>query len=147
MTQKINKFWQRFLEKNNLPQSTTFTESFYFEFTEKPANKLLKLVKENKKVATTSLLIKNEEIAKQGDFSIVTTFKGTPKAVIQTQKVLVMPFKEMTFEIAKLEGEDECLDTWIKNHVAFFKEEGEEKGYSFTYDMPIFSEEFELVYK
>ena len=58
-----------------------------------------------------------------------------------------MTFKEMTFEIAKLEGEDECLDTWIKNLVAFFKEEGEEKGYSFTYDMPIFFEEFELVYK
>ena len=146
MTQKINKFWQRFLEKNNLPQSTTFTESFYFEFTEKPANKLLKLVKENKKVATTSLLIKNEEIAKQGDFSIVTTFKGTPKAVIQTQKVLVMPFKEMTFELAKLEGEDKTFESWKQKHIAFLSEVAKLKNMNFDENSLIVFEIFKTIY-
>ena len=35
-----------------------------------------------------------------------------------------MADKEITFEIARLEGEDDCLESWQKNHERFFAEEG-----------------------
>lgn len=143
----IETYWKDFLKNNNLNQDLKYFESFSFGINDSQAEELLKLVLDGKKKATTSAYLEEEKYPKINDYSIVLDSKGQASCIIQTKKIRIMTFKEMTFEIAKLEGEDECLDTWIKNHIALFKEEGEEKGYSFTYDMPIFFEEFELVYK
>ena len=56
-----------------------------------------------------------------------------------------MPYKDITFEIAVLEGEDDSLESWRKNHEKFFKEEGRLLGYEFSEDMPVIFEEFEVV--
>jgi len=53
----------------------------------------------------------------------------------------------MTFEICKREGEDECLETWLRGHVRFFTEEGKAMGYEFNEDMLIVFEDFEVVYQ
>ena len=148
---KIELFWDRFLEEKGLSKRTKYVESFYFDLEEESANKLLEMVLIGKKKATTSSLeswkINNLGSPKVGDYSIVTDWNGTPRCVIQTKNIIIIPFREMTYEICQREGEDECLETWRQNHVNFFAEEGNEMGYEFTEDMMIVFEDFKVIYQ
>lgn len=51
----------------------------------------------------------------------------------------------MTYDIVKMEGEDDTLESWQKTHKRFFTEEGKKLGYDFSEDMPVVFEEFEVV--
>ena len=124
-------------------------EKWHFEMNEKACNYLLDLVLKGKKSATSSSLdgykCSEEEIPKVGDLSVITDWNGNPGCIIRTTNVLVIPFKDITFEIAKKEGEDDNLDSWRKNHIEFFKEEGKELGYQFNENMKVVFEEFEVI--
>ena len=124
-------------------------EKWHFEITEKSCNHLLELVLIGKKRATSSSLegyqIEGEEIPKVGDMSVITDWDGNPRCVIKTTSVRIIPYKDITFDIAKLEGEDDNLDSWRENHEKFFTEEGKEVGYEFSKDMDVVFEEFEVI--
>lgn len=124
-------------------------EKWHFEMNEKVCNYLLDLVLKGKKRATSSSLdgfkFSEEKIPKAGDLSVITDWNGNPCCIIRSTNVLVIPFKDITFEIAKKEGEDDNLDSWRKNHIEFFKEEGKELGYQFNENMKVVFEEFEVI--
>lgn len=147
----IEEFWNRFLADKKLDQNTRYLEAFHFEMTEKLANLLLDMVLAGQKKATASSLISWEAegaMPKAGDYSIVTDWAGNPHCVIQTTKVTLLPFKDVDYELCKKEGEDDCLESWRKGHIAFFTAEGkDELNYEFTEDMIVVFEEFEVVYK
>ena len=147
----IEDFWHRFLIEKRLSPDSTYFDCFHFELTEKWAEELLRLVLIGKKKATASSLYafekENLRLPEVGDFSIVTNWAGEPKCVIQTSKVRILPFREMTYDICKLEGEDDTLASWQRGHQRFFTEEGKELGYEFTEDRPVVFEEFEVVYQ
>lgn len=148
---KINKYWNEFLEFKGLDKGTTYLESFHFELSEKLANELLQLVLIGKKKATASSLLSwqaEDKVPKEGDYSIVTDWNGNPKCVIQTTKVTILPFKDVDYELCKKEGEDDSLESWREGHRKFFKEEGRSYlNYEFTEDLLVVFEEFEIVYK
>ena len=123
-------------------------EKWHFELTEIACNYLLDLVLKGKKLATSSSYDgyeEDEEMPKVGDLSVITDWDGNPRCVIRTTNVRIIPFKDITYDIAKLEGEDENLESWRKTHEKFFKAEGEELGYTFSDDMKVLFEEFEVV--
>ena len=62
-----------------------------------------------------------------------------------TTAVRVMRYGDITFDIAKLEGEDDSLESWRRNHERFFREEGKELGYTFSEDLDVVFEEFEVI--
>ena len=109
------------------------------------------MVLSGKKNATTSSLeswkIDNLSLPKVGDYSIVTDWNRIPRCIIQTTNIIILPFKDMTYEICKREGEDKCLETWKQNHIKFFTEEGKAMGYKFTEDILILFEDFKVVYQ
>ena len=147
----IDIFWNRFLEKSKYDKNIKYLEVFHFELTEKLANELLELVLVGKKRATSSSLIAYEiegsRIPQKGDLSIITDWDGNPKCVIETTEITIIPFKDITFDICKREGEDDCLETWRDGHIRFFKEQGKEVGYEFTEDLLVVFEDFEVVYR
>ncbi len=124
-------------------------EHWHFELTESACNQLLDLVLAGKKRATSSSLLSfqaaGEEIPKAGDLSVITNWDGVPRCVIMTKAVRVMRYGDITFDIAKLEGEDDSLESWRRSHERFFREEGAELGYSFSEDLDVVFEEFEVV--
>lgn len=91
--------------------------------------------------------IEGEKIPQIGDYNIITDWNGNPRCAIQTTNVKILSFKSITYEICKLEGEDENLESWQKGHIAFFEAEGKEIGYTFSEDMPVIFEEFQVVYQ
>ena len=123
-------------------------EKWHFELTEKACNYLLDLVLIGKKRATSSSL-KGFQLEGGmpiiGDLSVITDWEGNPRCVIKTTNIRIIPYKDITFDIARLEGEDDNLDSWRANHEKFFTEEGKEIGYEFNEDMDVVFEEFEVV--
>lgn len=144
------QYWLNFLASGRAKASAKFIEAFHFELTETTSNELLALVLSGKKRATSSSLYYYElsglRIPQRGDCNLVTDFAGEPKCVIETTRVTVLPFKDITFEICRREGEDDTLASWQIGHRRFFTAEGCELGYKFSDDMPVVFEDFKIVY-
>ena len=83
-------------------------------------DKLVELVLKGIKTATTSL--NNTKIPQVGERSILT-FENEKKAcIIETKKVIITKFKNITPEMAFLEGEgNRTLEYYKKSHIAYFK--------------------------
>lgn len=150
----VKKMWEGYLASiGEKPENSNKSySSWYFANNEKSANNLARLVKEGEKRGTTSLhslyQIDNEEIPKEGDYSVVTDWEGKAQCVIRTKKVTVLPFKEVDEELAYIEGEgDKSLKYWRDVHVAYFTKELKELQREFTTDLLVVFEEFEVVYK
>ncbi|MBO7698331.1 MAG: ASCH domain-containing protein [Erysipelotrichaceae bacterium] len=124
-------------------------EKWHFELNESACDQLLDLVLKGKKRATSSsvasFLNEGTKIPEKGDRSVITDWKGNPRCVIETVKVRIIPYKDIDFDIARLEGEDDDLDSWRKSHEKFFTEEGKQLGYEFSEDMDVVFEEFEVL--
>lgn len=150
MTEQVQAFWTRFLQETGRPADTQMKDCYYFDTTESLANELLALVLSGQKRATASPFpsyeAEGDPVPKIGDLSVLTDFAGTPHCVIETRVVTILPFREMTYDIVKREGEDDTLESWQKGHIRFFTEDAEALGYTFDWDMPVVFEDFEVVY-
>ena len=144
---KYNKAKNAYLRGGNMDIKKL--EHWHFGMTENEANHLLGLVLCGKKRATCSSHLgytaEDEPIPAVGDVSVITYFDGTPACIIRTVNVQIIPFCDMTFELASKEGEDDTLESWRNNHIRFFTAEGDKIGYEFTDDMPVVFEEFEVI--
>lgn len=113
------------------------------------ADRLLELVLAGTKRATSSALSEYDEedapLPKAGDLSIVVDGAGHPKALIRTTEVEVVPFGEVSEELAAAEGEgDRTLASWRADHAEFFRRVlGVE---SVPEDFMVVTERFELLY-
>lgn len=140
------QLWNKFLEENNI--NDTYYEAWAFG--DNP-DKLLKLVLEGRKTATASLNYwykeKGERRTEPGDYSVILDSKSDAYCVIQTVKVYIKPFKEVSAEHAFKEGEgDLSLAYWRKVHEEFFRDELKDEELKFSEDLEVVLEEFELKY-
>ena len=149
-TQKIQRFWQRFLRESGLPTGTPLYGSFAFG-EEAIADDLLARVLCGRKRATSSTVIayeqEGEPMPTVGSYAVVLNAAGAPRCVIRVEQVDIYPFNEMTFDVIREEGEDDCLETWQEAHKQFFTADGVQLGYAFAEDMPILFERFSMVYR
>lgn len=84
-------------------------------------DKLVALVLFGEKSATTSLYTKGE-LPVIGEKSILAYENGLPACIVETKKVIVTKFRQVTEEMAKLEGEgDKTLNYWKNVHYKYFK--------------------------
>ena len=150
----VKEMWKNYLMSIGEDVIKTNKEytSWHFCDTEESANNLAKLTKQGIKRATTGLYyfyeIEGETLPKVGDLSIIINWQGTAQCIIETKKVTILPFKEVTEEFAEIEGEgDKSLKYWRKAHIQFFNRELEEHNKEFSEDMLVVIEEFEMVYK
>lgn len=148
---QVAHYWAQFLAEQSLDSNTEYFECFHFDNNEKDANALLNLVLKGQKKATCSSLYcyqnKADMLPRTGDYSIVTDWAGTPKCIIKTTKVTVLPFGDITFDLAKREGEDNNLESWRTHHVNFFTQDSQKRGYTFNWNMPVVFEDFKVVYQ
>lgn len=113
------------------------------------ADRLLELVLAGTKTATSSALSEYDDedapLPKPGDLSIVVDGAGHPKALIRTTEVEVVPFGEVSEELAAAEGEgDRTLASWRADHADFFRRVlGVEQV---PEDFMVVTERFELLY-
>ena len=82
-------------------------------------DKLVKLVLNGNKTATTSLY-NFDALPIVGDISILTDQNNNDICILKTNKVIVTEFKNITWDLIKLEGENNSLEEWKKVHKAYF---------------------------
>lgn len=141
------ELWDRFTEESNLDDCEYEAWAFGVD-----ADLLAHLVVTGTKTATASAYplyeLEKEPLPRTGAYSVILDSNDNAVCVIQTTKVAVVPFDEVTADHAYKEGEgDRSLDYWKEVHESFFAECLHEAGLEFTSDMKVVCEEFVVVYK
>lgn len=87
-----------------------YFERFSFGDSPEMADELLALVLAGKKTATVSVILEDEKAPSVGDLSLVLDGRSTPACVIKTVHVETVRFCGLTWDMVKLEGEDENFE-------------------------------------
>lgn len=116
------------------------------------ADELAHLVLSGRKCATSSLYVwyerGGERLPQVFDYNIILNGRGEAVCIVETTKVIIVPFNEVTEEHAFKEGEgDRRLKTWQEIHRSFFTKELLAMGLHFHDEMLVVCEEFRVVYK
>ncbi|MBQ6531980.1 MAG: ASCH domain-containing protein [Solobacterium sp.] len=113
-------------------------------------DKLAELVRQGIKTATCSAYdlyqAGNEPLPQAGDYSIILNSKNEAVCIIQTTKVYVTEFNQVSAEHAFKEGEgDRSLAYWRKVHENFLTNELSSVHKAFDENTKVVCEEFEVV--
>jgi len=82
-------------------------------------DRLVDLVLDGKKTATTSLY-ELDNVSRVGDISILTDSKDNNICFIKTINVIITEFRNITWDLAELEGENKSLNEWKESHMNYF---------------------------
>ena len=105
-------------------------------------DKLINLVLDGKKTATTSLY-EYDSLPTIGDISVLTDSNNNNVCMVKTKEVIVTEFKNITWNLAKKEGENNSLDEWRKVHKNYFSKIDP----SFNENTKVIFEIFKVIYK
>jgi len=82
-----------------------------------------------------------------GGIFVVTDWHREAVCIVQTTKVSIIQFNNISEENAYREGEgDKTLEYWRRVHIKFYEEEFKNLDLTFDESMPIVFEEFEKVF-
>lgn len=142
------KMWRRFCADNKLDPGTPY-EAWAFGG---DPDGLARLVLEGKKTATASAYelyaAEGEPMPKAGDYSVILNAADEAVCVIRTTMVYAAAFFLVDADHAAREGEgDGSLAYWREVHRDFFTAELAAAGRTFSEEMPVLCERFELVYQ
>lgn len=151
----ITNYWQKYCTSLQIDkQDTCLNEGFdawAFDNTKESANAMLKLVLEGKKTATAGLVWEAEyskwKMPKVGDKVVILDGDQQPACIIEYTSVDIKPFKQVTYDFAKLEGEgDTCIEDWWENHGRYFTSRCKAIGKEPSDDMEVMCQVFKVIY-
>ena len=142
------EFWSRFQAATG---ETAPAPRFVDAFGDSPdlQDELADLMIAGDKRATAALdrWYTNETRPRPGDLALITDGRGEPACVIRTTRIDIMPVSKVDAEFAFEEGEgDKTLSWWLDAHRAFWRREAEREGFSYSDDLDVCCERFELVW-
>lgn len=150
----VVEMWKQYLESIGEDINITSKKytSWHFCNDERNAKELAILVQEGIKRGTASLYclyeMENEQIPSKDEYSVIIDYFGEAQCIIKNKRVLVLPFRNVTEELAYIEGEgDKSLSYWREVHIDYFKRELESCNLEFNEDILVVFEEFDVVYK
>ena len=113
---------------------------------------LAELVAKGVKTATASAYDEyvhyEEELPRVGDLDVVLDGQGQAVGIIETTKVTVLPFRDVSEDHAYKEGEGDCsLAYWRQVHEELFTKWLADIGLTFSPESKVVLEEFQVVYK
>lgn len=144
----VERLWSEFRARNHdAPEHPSAV--FHFCDNADDAATCLALVLEGKKRATAASLAELElfghPIPQVGDYSVITDFDGTARAIVRTTGVEIKAFDEVDAGFAREEGEgDGSLEWWRKAHIAYYKRVLGSRGITVDGSLQIACEKFEL---
>lgn len=147
----VDEYWRKFLKDTGRKETLKYNGEVSFGYDAASINQLNALVLSGQKTATCSALqaydINMDRIPKAGEYYIVTDFNEEPVGIIEDTNISILPFKNVTWELARKAGEENSIEEWRQTHKEFFTEEGRMMGYDFSEELPVVFEEFTCVYK
>ena len=148
---ELDEYWNKFLSETGRSPDDKCAGDIGFEAKGFVGDELLTLVLAGKKTALFSsystFAIDNEPLPVTGELYLVLDRAGQPQCVIEFENIQILPYNEVTWEMAKLEGEDENLDAWKERQQEYLEEEGNILGFDFSPDIKLVFQEFKVVYR
>ena len=148
---ELDEYWNKFLQEKNLPLETKCSGDLFFEAKGFVSDEMNALVISGQKTALFSsyatFAIDGEPLPLSGELYIVVDRANKPLCVIELESVNILPFNEVTWEMAQKEGEDENLEEWRAKKQEYLEEEGSVLGFDFTPDIKLVYQTFKVVYK
>ncbi|WP_039042880.1 ASCH domain-containing protein [Sporosarcina sp. ZBG7A] len=146
---KVEEFWHSYTRDNMLNMSVP--EAWMFgDGSKEMGDELGSLVVSGMKTGTCAAHciyeLEDEEIPKEGQYDIVLDGDNNPLAIIKYTKIDFVKMNEVTRDFARSEGEgDLSYDYWYREHVKFFTWELSQHGLTFTPDLLLVCQTFEVV--
>lgn len=148
---ELDEYWERFLKETNRDPDDRCSGDLFFEAKGFVGTELTALVLAGKKTAIftsySTFAIDGEPLPMSGELYLVTDKKNAPVCVIEFENVEIVPYNEVTWEMAKLEGEDETLEAWREKTKEYLEDEGSIVGFDFTPDIKLVFQKFKVVYR
>ncbi|PIB37847.1 hypothetical protein BFP75_19535 [Maribacter sp. 4G9] len=148
----VYAMWEDYGQAHPEAKSNEMPESWFFHDNQKDADRLVALVINGKKRASSGLYAWYQEAGADlpavGAKSIITNFDGTAQAIIEIIQVDTVPFNQISAAYAAMDTgtEVDALAQWKKAHRAFFQNTLEESGQKLTEDMLVVCEMFKTVW-
>jgi len=141
------EMWDLFVKQNPDAAQSEYSAWCYGDV----PDELAELTRCGIKTATASAYpiyeLEGEQIPEAGEYSVVLDSEESAVCIIRTDRVYIVPFRNVSREHAFREGEgDRTLDYWRDVHRRFFSKELSEAGMAFTEDMDVVCEEFQVVF-
>lgn len=148
---KADLFWNEFLLKTGRDEQTKCSGDLFFEAKGFVGNELISLVMSGRKTAFFSSFatysIDQEPLPVSGELFIVFDNQENPCCVIEIESVNIIPFNEISWEMAKKEGEDNSLQEWRERKQEILEDEGAILGFDFSLEIKLVFQTFSVVYK
>jgi len=147
----LDEYWNKFVAAKGLPEDTKCSGDLFFEAKGFVSDELNALVISGQKTAFFSsyatFAIDGEPLPVSGELYIVVDRANNPSCIIELESVNIIPFNEVTWEMAKQEGEDENLEAWRDKKQEYLEDEGAILGFEFEPDIKLVFQTFKVVYK
>ena len=147
----LDEYWQNFLKSTVRDTDEKCSGDLFFEAKGFVSDQLTALVLSEKKTAFftsfTTYAIDEEPLPVSGELYIVLDRANNPVCVIEITSVTILPFNEVTWEMAKLEGEDENLASWKERKTEYLQDEGDVLGFEFSPDLKLVFQTFKVIYR
>ncbi len=148
---KIDEYWNKFIKETGRSEDDRCAGDLTFEAKGFVGDELITLVLTDRKTAFftswATYAIDQEPLPVSGELYIVVDRANKPQCVIEIDSVAILPFNEITWEMAKQEGEDESLEAWREKQQEYLTDEGAVLGFEFTPDIKLVFQTFHVVYK
>lgn len=144
------ELWEQFKRQSLLTHDTY--DAWAFGNSPEMADELLTHVLKGEKTGTSSLYVlyelEQEQVPEVESYSVLLDGNDQAQAIICTKVVEILPYSQVSEVHGYLEGEgDRTLSYWRSVHQPFFEQELKKYGQTFSEDLLIVYELFELVYQ
>lgn len=152
MNQSAIALWTQFKETHGILHD--YYEAWAFGNSPEMADELLVHVLKGEKTGTSSLHLlyelglEEEAMPEVGQYSVLLDGKNQAQAIICTKVVDILPYAQVSEVHGYLEGEgDRTLEYWRRVHQPFFEQELRRHQLTFSEELLIVYELFELVFQ
>lgn len=148
---EIDEYWNNFIEKTGRSSEDKCAGDLNFEAKGFVGDEMIALVLGNKKTAFftswATYAIDQEPLPVSGELYVVLDRTNTPRCIIETESVNIIPFNEVTWNMAQQEGEDENIEQWRERKREYLEDEGAVLGFEFTPDIKLVYQTFKVIWR
>ncbi len=147
----LDEYWNRFLLETGRDENERCAGDFSFASDGFENDSQIAALLSGKKTAVFSSFpafsIDGEPLPASGELYLVLDRAENPVCVIELESVNIVPFNEVTFEMAEKEGQDRNLEEWRERTEENLLEEADVLGFDFTPEIRLVFQTFRVVYR
>ena len=148
---ELDEYWNSFLEKTNRDKDEKCAGDLFFFFLNFINAELNSIVLAGQKTAFFTTLatftIDGEPLPVSGELYILVDNQNKPLCVLEMESVNIIPFNEVTWDMAQKEGECSTFGEWKEKMQEYIEDEGHVLGFDYSEDIKLVFQTFKVIYK